>query len=67
MSIVTKTARLERLLSLIRRGMVSTSVKTGALMACSDRTIKSDIARLRKSGFDIRYNRGMRKYNLIED
>lgn len=58
--------RLQRLLLLIRRRMIESTIQGGQILGYSDRTIKADIAILRKSGFNIQYVRGIGKYILIE-
>ena len=64
---INRTLRLQRLVFFIRANKISSAEQAAVMLECSDRTIKYDITLLRKSGFDIHYERSLKKYVLREE
>ncbi|WP_316735765.1 HTH domain-containing protein [Pedobacter aquatilis] len=66
MSIVSSRENIVRLLYMLRHNQVSTTDKVAARFNCSSRTIKNYLAKLRKDGYLIKYDKGLKRYVLRE-
>lgn len=59
--------RLQYLLFILRHKQANGAASLAIKLNCCKRTVKNCLATLRKDGFDIRYNKTLKRYELIED
>lgn len=66
-STYTYRQRLQYLLFMLRHKQAGNADTLAIKLNCCSRTVKNCIAKLRKNGFVISYNKGLKRYILKED